>query len=106
MYHSVLSRKQQIVIWTGLLLFAQIGVYPPWIQEWSDGNDHIAPTASVHHWIFSPPGPPAWVWSRAGESIKIPALWSSHLDVARLLAEWATVVMVFGGISWTLRKST
>jgi len=25
----------------GYLLLAQIGLYPPWIQEWSDGENHI-----------------------------------------------------------------
>jgi hypothetical protein len=38
------------------------------------------------------------------DKVKNPALWNSHLDVARLLAEWAAVIMVFGGLAWTLRK--
>jgi hypothetical protein len=99
-----LNHKQKVAIWIGLLLIAQIGVYSPWIQEYNDGDVHLGPTASVHHWIFSPPGPPQWVWSKVSDKVKNPALWNSHLDVARLLAEWAAVIMVFGGLAWTLRK--
>jgi|ERR1035438_5205070 hypothetical protein len=100
----ILNLKQKVIIWVGLALVAQIGLYPPWIQEYSDGEYRLGPTASIHYWIFSPPGPPPWVWGGGwNEKVKTPALWSSHLDVARLLAEWATVILVMGGFAWTLR---
>ena len=95
--------KQKVVIWIGLALIAQIGLYPPWIQEYNDGENRLGPTASVHYWIFSPPGPPAWVWNGGSQKAQTAFLWSSHLDVARLLAEWGAVILVFGGLAWTLR---
>jgi hypothetical protein len=99
-----MNLKQKLVIWIGLLVVAQIGVYPPWIQEFNDGELHLGPTASVHHWVFSPPGPPSWVWDRESARVKSSVLWNSRLDVARLLDEWATTVLVFAGIVWILRE--
>jgi len=104
MYHSGLNLKQKVVIWIGLALVAQIGIYPPWIQEYSyNGEIYLGPTATIHYWIFSPPGPPTWVWTKQDETLKAPQLWNVRLDVARLMAEWRAIILVFGGLAWTLR---
>jgi hypothetical protein len=43
-----------------------------------------------------------WQWD---DKVRTPALWSAHLDGARLLAEWGSVILVFGGLAWTLRDN-
>lgn len=104
--------KQRIVVWTGLALIVAMTVYPPWIQsfkpsvEVADGVEfRIEPGASCYHWIFSPPGPPRWFWSFQDSQI-LRLFWTSQLDVARLLVQWAAVVIVVLGLNVTFRASS
>ena len=99
--------KQKVVVWIGLAILAQISIYPPWTQTFYDletPSVALAPT-SAYYWIFSPPGPPAWVWDRAYESLKYVHSWGSRIDIVRLLVEWGVVILVFGGVAWTLGQT-
>ena len=94
--------KQKIVIWASLCIFAWMGVYPPWLQSVSYQNFTFGPQPGVYHWIFSPPGPPEWVWRTDSPELKSAFAWQAALDIPRLLIQWAVVCFVAAGMFCTL----
>lgn len=66
-----MNLSQKLVVWSALVLFVAMGVYPPWLEifdtTWArDVNREevvrIGPRSGPYHWIFSPPEVPEWAW--------------------------------------------
>jgi hypothetical protein len=110
------DRRQKRTLWAGIVVFAGMGLYPPWVQEYhspylSDGSGpgriQIGPTSGNYYWIFGHPPIPGWIlkaWDESGDRGDI-LLGSARLDMPRLIVQWIVVGVFTGGLLWTLRKT-
>ncbi|HTS67909.1 MAG TPA: hypothetical protein VMO17_02910 [Terriglobia bacterium] len=121
-----MNGRQKVVLIAGWVLFLVAGLYPPWTQSWSfvaGGEDiqfRIAPGSEGYSWIFRAPGVPNWVDGSFPKpddpnvkedaikditengmrvvlrSVRSPGPWRSRIDVSRLWAEWALILVSAG----------
>ena len=89
--------KQKIVVWVGLAVIVAMGVRPPvsYVRTTLHEGGHDVEYFAGYAWIF-----------KAGELFhpegKSFFFTYHHLDVARLLVQWAMVAIVALGLVWTL----
>lgn len=109
--------KQRLVIWIGVLLVVASGVYPPWIRvgviEHAGSNDAVR--YEVRQYVYGPIfRPPAAVGQIREDEPDLGLLaggmadalnWTIHLDLERLIVQWATVCFAVFGLELVLRKS-
>ena len=75
-----MNKKQLKVIWVGIVFIVLMAFFPPWAQVTSGG----ASFSRGYGLIFIPPGN------------------LLHLDIPRLLVQWAIVGMIVTGLLLTL----
>lgn len=83
---------KKAVLWSAAIITAAMAVYPPWIQEYFSEELHLGPTAGSYSWILKNPGPISG--------------WTSRVDVARLLIQWAATWVLAGAAFYGLGKRT
>ena len=107
------TRRQKLTLWAGIVVFAGMGLYPPWIQEFRTPRNPetlitfrfpIGPTSGSYYWIFGHPPVPTWIRVGFGDfwSDGPPPL-SARLDIARLAVQWIVLGVVTAGLLWTFR---
>lgn len=93
-----MSNKQWqiIVLWAGAGLIVLMGLLPPWIlvrhpevQAYYSTSERVG-----YYWVFDPPEPKEFRRGRRG---------SCHVNIPRLLIQWAIVGSVAGASIYTLR---
>jgi hypothetical protein len=97
---------RRAALWVAAILTTAMGVYPPWIQEFDDAEQHLhlGPTVGSYAWIFSRPSAPSWTASLGKLPFSLSAVqdgdyWSDHVDVTRLLIQWVGI-WVLAGVSF------
>lgn len=89
-----ISNKRHIIMWTGLVLIAGMGLCPPW-KESLNVRSVKAETPMTYYPIFSPPPKPH----------NAPA-YGVCIDTERLLIQWFIVALMTGGLMLTLGSSS
>ena len=79
-----MNHKQKIVIWIAISIITIMGLFPPWVKTISNVSEEKPAGYSL---IFAP-----------RDVYKMGSGPGIHLDVARLLVQWAMVILVAGGI--------
>lgn len=77
----VLNNKQRIILIIGVLLFALMGLFPPWINTLYGEIHQVLPAG--YAFIASPPNPK---FLDGGVS----------LDISRLVVQWFILIVVTG----------
>ena len=99
--------SRRAIVWLALAAIVAMGIYPPWIVTLTKDpvNDVFAGmTSTTYYWIFDPPKTPQWFWNYR-QSGALQWFWKAEVDVRRLAVQWAVVVIVAGGLLWTLKSS-
>ena len=95
-----MSVKQKVCIWIGIAAFVLIGILPPWVYRLDSENSgaKVRVEASAgYSFLTSPPElRKPWNWDRSFTAVSI--------DVTRLLIQWAMVVVLVGGLVFTLEE--
>ena len=90
--------KQKVCIWIGIMAFMLMGILPPWVYRLDIENNGAVvrvEASAGYSFLTSPPAPrKPWVWPSGQTTVSI--------DVTRLLIQWAVVVVVVGGLVFTL----
>jgi hypothetical protein len=77
----MVSFRQKIVLWSGVLLVVGTGVCPPWITRFGPAGNFKRPLGC--HWLFLPPQAP-----------------NVDVDLSRLLIQWAMIGLVTASVCW------
>jgi hypothetical protein len=80
---SIADRRRAMIL--GLLLFAAMGLFPPWVQTFSPPGAPPTTTPAGYHPIFDPPMP-----ERGNELAGV------RIDVSRLAIQWAVLAALAG----------
>jgi len=75
-----MNQKQEVALWVGIIIFVLMGLFPPCMSSYSDSAAYYF---TGHCFIFD--------------------LYHYRVDVPHLLAGWAMVAVVTGGLIYTVR---
>lgn len=80
----MMNKKQKKCIWTGLIVFVLMGLFPPWVSM-----------DESHHLFSEPSYTGAALYSSSGYSFLLtPPRSAAWLDLTRLIAQWIMVVVI------------
>lgn len=96
------NKDQMIVLWVAIGLLSLIGLVPPWVYTHSprgEGGTSQSQREAGYHPIFNPPAPQNPL-DPAGPATFVDGV---RMDIPRIAIQCAVVVLVTGGLFWTLR---
>jgi len=82
-----LNTKQKLSLWLGIIFILVMGIVPPWIYT-VDAADHFHSEKPAGYHLITHPPEPEMMDIHFGVSI----------DFSRLFIQWATVLMIIGGL--------
>lgn len=101
-----MNGRQRVVMWVGIAVIVGMGLYPPWVDTLDYEGLH-----------FEWPGPYSWLWeppaARKTFDINVfpnreleTRMYATgiHIDMARLLIQWACVGLVAAGLVVSLKR--
>lgn len=83
-----MNKKQKIVLWVGIAIFVLMELFPPWMAANPQGGNYIA---AGYGFILNPP------------HFQSEELWRCRIDFPQLLAQWAMVAVVTGGLIYAFK---
>lgn len=95
----VVNGRQKVVILLATLLIISTGLYPPWVRMGVMGPSlDIEYERYQYDWLFHPPG----ITGIEDPDVEVAYATKLHIDVRRLLVQWAMIAVAALGMVKTI----